>query len=73
PRPITPPPRPDHLEILGSRAHPATIAANLFSALRSCDRHHCDIILAEAIAEEGLGLAIMNRLRKSAANRIIRA
>ncbi|MGI6284243.1 L-threonylcarbamoyladenylate synthase [Neomoorella humiferrea] len=66
-------PRPDHLEILGSRSRPATIAANLFAALRNCDRHQADIILAEAIAEEGLGLAIMNRLRKSAANRIIHA
>ncbi|MDN5345499.1 MAG: L-threonylcarbamoyladenylate synthase [Clostridia bacterium] len=66
-------PRPDYLEILGSRSQPATIAANLFSALRNCDRHQADVILAEAIAEEGLGLAIMNRLRKSAANRIIQA
>ncbi|WP_156272448.1 L-threonylcarbamoyladenylate synthase [Neomoorella glycerini] len=66
-------PRPDYLEVLGSRSQPATIAANLFSALRNCDRHRADIILAETIAEEGLGLAIMNRLRKSAANRIIQA
>ncbi|MFZ5586813.1 MAG: Sua5 family C-terminal domain-containing protein, partial [Thermodesulfobacteriota bacterium] len=65
-------PRPDYLEVLGSRSQPATIAASLFSALRNCDRHHMDIILAEAVAEEGLGLAIMNRLRKSAADRIIR-
>lgn len=66
-------PRPDYLEVLGSRRQPATIAANLFSALRNCDRHHADIILAETFTEEGIGLAIMNRLRKSAANRIIRA
>ncbi|AKX95253.1 threonylcarbamoyl-AMP synthase [Moorella thermoacetica] len=66
-------PRPDYLEVLGSRRQPETIAANLFGALRNCDRHHADIILAETVKEEGIGLAIMNRLRKSAANRIIRA
>ncbi len=65
-------PLPDYLEVLGSRSQPATIAASLFRALRNCDRHHIDIILAEAVAEEGIGLAIMNRLRKSAAHRIIR-
>jgi len=66
-------PRPDYLEVLGSRSQPGTIAFNLFSALRNCDRHHIDIILTETFTEEGLGLAIMNRLRKSSANRIIRA
>lgn len=65
-------PRPDYLAVLGSRSQPDSIATNLFGALRNCDRHHIEIILAEAIAEEGLGLAIMNRLRKSSANRIIR-
>ncbi|NLW07862.1 MAG: threonylcarbamoyl-AMP synthase [Clostridia bacterium] len=65
-------PRPDYLAVLGSRSRLDSIAANLFSALRNCDRYHIDIILAEAVAEEGLGLAIMNRLRKSSANRIIR-
>jgi L-threonylcarbamoyladenylate synthase len=65
-------PRPDYLEVLGSRSQPESIAANLFGALRNCDRHHIDIILAETIAEEGLGMAVMNRLRKSSANRIIR-
>ncbi|MDK2821264.1 MAG: L-threonylcarbamoyladenylate synthase [Clostridia bacterium] len=66
-------PRPDYLEVIGSRRSPATIASNLFAALRNCDRKHIDAILAETIPEEGIGLAVMNRLRKSAANRIIKA
>jgi len=40
-------------------------AANLFSVLREFDKEGVDIIIAESIKEEGLGLAIMDRLRKA--------
>jgi L-threonylcarbamoyladenylate synthase len=40
-------------------------AENLFSLLRELDAAGVDIIIAEAIEEAGLGLAVMNRLRKS--------
>lgn len=65
-------PRPDYLEVLGSRQDLSQVAARLFGALRNCDRHGMEVILAETFPEEGLGLAIMNRLRKAAGNRIIR-
>jgi L-threonylcarbamoyladenylate synthase len=38
---------------------------NLFSALREFDRQGVDIIFVEGVREEGLGIAIMDRLRKA--------
>ena len=43
-------------------------AANLFSALHKMDEMNLDMIFVERIPEEGLGLAIMDRLKKAAAN-----
>lgn len=57
----------------GDRNTPATIAANLFGLLREFDRKGVDVILAEAIEERDVGLAVMNRLLKSAGYNIIRA
>ncbi len=42
------------------------VAHNLFEALRSFDDMGVDIILSEAFEEKGIGIAIMNRLNKSA-------
>ncbi len=47
------------------------LAAHLYQLLRRLDARGVDFILAEETSAEGLGLAIMNRLRK-AATRIIR-
>lgn len=43
-------------------------AANLFSALHYLDSLNLDIILVEPLPEKGLGLAMMDRLKKAAAN-----
>ena len=48
------------------------IARNMFKALRELDKRGVNMILAEGIEEKGLGLAIMNRLRKAAGYKIIR-
>lgn len=56
----------------GARADLAGIASDLFGTLRAFDRHQVDVILAEGVPEEGLGLAIMNRLRRAAGGRVIR-
>ncbi len=45
----------------------ARYARELFDALRWLDSQGCQVILAEAVPEEGLGLAIMDRLRRAAA------
>lgn len=47
---------------------PECVAKNLFRCFRQLDRENIDIILAEGVSEHGLGLAIMNRLRKAAAS-----
>jgi len=66
-------PNPDHWEILGSKDDLAGIAAKLFQALRNCDRYHLDVVFAQTVPEIGIGTAIMNRLRKAAGGRVIRA
>ena len=52
--------------ILGSIRDLSTIAKNLFEALRKCDDLGADIVFAEGYKEEGVGVAIMNRLNKAA-------
>ena len=54
-------------EILSPAGDPREAAARLFACLHRLDRLGLDMILAEPMAEEGLGLAIMDRLRKAAA------
>jgi L-threonylcarbamoyladenylate synthase len=46
-----------------------TAAANLFAALRRLDAAGLDLVLAEPCPEVGLGLAIMDRLRRAAGAR----
>ena len=47
------------------------LAADLFYLLRDFDRTCPDVILAEGVSEEGIGLAIMNRLRKAAGYQLV--
>jgi len=58
---------------VGDRELPKTIAASLFGLLREFDKRGVDVILAEAIEERDMGLAVMNRLLKSAGYNIIKA
>ncbi|MCL2134096.1 MAG: L-threonylcarbamoyladenylate synthase [Candidatus Bathyarchaeota archaeon] len=57
---------------MGSRSNLNTIANKLFKALREFNENSVDIILAEGIPIEGMGLAIMNRLRKASGYHIIK-
>lgn len=41
-------------------------ARELFARLRKADEEGCDLILATALPEEGLGFSVMNRMLKSA-------
>lgn len=55
-------------ELMASYGHQGDlrrIAAVLYEALRSFDRKPADVLLAEGTTDEGLGLAIMNRLHKA--------
>jgi L-threonylcarbamoyladenylate synthase len=57
----------------GDRKIPGTIAARLFRILREFDRRGVEIVLAEAIEERDMGLAVMNRLLKSSGYNVIKA
>lgn len=59
-----------NIKILGQAKNLSVCAANLFTALRSFDKDGTQVIIAEGVKEEGLGAAIMDRLRKAAARDI---
>ena len=63
----------DVVKSLGSRFNLAAVAQNLFRLLREVDDENVDVIIAEGVSSEGIGLAIMNRLRKASGYRIIKA
>ncbi|MBV7700560.1 L-threonylcarbamoyladenylate synthase [Streptomyces sp. TRM70350] len=49
---------------------PAAYARGLYGFLRELDQQRCDLIVASLPVEEGLGLAIANRLRRAAGPRL---
>lgn len=56
------------VEVLSRTGDLKEAAATLFAKLRILDSAKLDLIVAEAVPEEGLGIAIMDRLRKAAGN-----
>ncbi|MCJ7560174.1 L-threonylcarbamoyladenylate synthase [Candidatus Bathyarchaeota archaeon] len=64
--------RADVVKSLGSRFNLAVIAQNLFRLLREFDAEGVDVIIAEGVPTEGLGLAVMNRLRKASGYNIVK-
>jgi L-threonylcarbamoyladenylate synthase len=58
---------------LGSRFNLEVVAQNLFSLLREFDAEGVDVIIAEGVPTEGLGLAVVNRLRKASGYNIVKA
>lgn len=56
---------------LGSRKNKENIARNLYNIIRKMDESQVDIILAEGIEDDNIGMAIMNRLAKASGGRII--
>jgi len=69
-RKYPPPPGFAAVEVLAPDRRPATAAANLFAALRRLDARGLDLLLAEPCPDEGLGSAIMDRLRRCAAGAV---
>ena len=61
------------IAVYGRQGDLPALAANLYEALRSFDTKPADCLLAEGTTEEGLGLAIMNRLHKASGFRSIKA
>jgi L-threonylcarbamoyladenylate synthase len=62
----------DVVKTLGSRCDLPGLARNLFRLLREFDLEKVDIVVAEGLPIEGLGLAIVNRLRKAAGYKIVK-
>lgn len=55
---------------LGHEYDPDAIARNLFSALRDLDTYHCTMGIIQSFPEPGIGLAIMNRIRKASSGEL---
>jgi L-threonylcarbamoyladenylate synthase len=54
------------VKVLGPADDGRICASRLFKILREFDWEGVDVIVVESIPEKGLGLAVMNRLRKAA-------
>ncbi|MCD6446164.1 threonylcarbamoyl-AMP synthase [Candidatus Bathyarchaeota archaeon] len=65
--------RADVVKSLGERDDLKDVAKNLFKLLREFDFEGVDVIIAEGVSTRGLGLAVMNRLRKASGYNIVRA
>ncbi len=63
----------DVVKSLGSRRNVEAMASQLFRLLREFDSENVDVIVAEGVPLDGLGLAVMNRLRKASGYNIIKA
>ena len=59
------------LKVLGRRDEPLSMTHNLFRLLRECDEEGIELILSEGYSEEGIGFALMNRMKKAAGQKII--
>jgi L-threonylcarbamoyladenylate synthase len=55
----------------GSRGRMASVASGLFDAMRRLDSEGVDVMLAESYDTGGVGLAVMNRLVRSAGGRLV--
>lgn len=56
---------------VGSRKNMSMVAAGLFSALRAFDQYRVDVVLSEGFPEDGIGYAVMDRLRRAAGGRVV--
>jgi len=53
------------VEVLSASGNLKEAAANFYGALRRLDESQAEVILAEPVPEEGIGVAIMDRLRRA--------
>lgn len=58
--------------VIGSRGNLYEVARNLFKVLREVDRLGVDLGIVEGFPESGIGLAIMNRLRKASGFNVVK-
>ena len=60
----------EHIAVYGRAGDLSAMAAHLYESLRFFDDKEADVLFAEAVEETGLGVAIMNRLKKAAGGSI---
>lgn len=60
------------IKVVGSREKKESIATNLFNIIRQFDDEDVDIILAEGVEADNIGMAIMNRMMKASGGKINR-
>ena len=58
--------RADCVQVIGSERDPEQMAHRLYACLRAFDRAGVDVIYSETFTDQGIGYALMNRLRKAA-------
>ena len=58
------------VQVLGNPEEPLSMTHNLFRLLRKADEEDVELILGECYSEEGVGFALMNRMKKAAGQRI---
>lgn len=56
---------------MGPQNRPDIIAGRIYDLLRFCDQFKADLILIEGTADQGIGTAVINRLRKAAGGNVI--
>ncbi len=59
------------IKVVGTREQKETIATNLFDVIRQFDDEDVDIILAEGVETDHIGMAIMNRMMKASGGKIV--
>lgn len=60
------------IKVIGKGSELKKCAANLFSVLRDFDKEKFNVIIAESLEKYGLGLAIMERLKKASVSKNIK-
>ena len=60
----------ENIIYMGSKNNLSTMAKILFKSFRKMDENGVELIVVRGVKEKGLGLSIMNRLKKAASNNI---
>ena len=60
-----------HIQVYGKSDDLASLAHALYESLLRCDTARCKSIIVQGCPTKGLGVAIMNRLEKASAGRIV--
>lgn len=61
----------EHCYVWGTHGDVIALANQLYTGLLSFDTERVDVILAEGVISKGLGLAVMNRMKKAAGGHVI--